>query len=211
MPAGRARRVAVHPVAHCAVAPCRDLCPQSALPFDDEAAAALAVVESRRLRYRGLHADAGCRQPGVEPLVAAVDALAAAAGRLARALGVDADLLDIGGVFGTHDVGGFGVRHTRGGAVSPPLGGLGRLLAARLEASVVRQGIPLPRLLVEPGRALVADACTTLYSVEAGSVLAVTPALAVCASPARAADHLRRLTLVAVDDGEAEVWPRDAT
>lgn len=124
----------------------------------EAAAAVLAVVESRSLCFRGLHAHIGSQILEAEPYLLAVDVLAALAGQLARALGIDTELLDIGG--------GFGITYRS--EEPPAVSLLAHLIDDRLRADCAREGIPLPRLLVEPGRAVVGGAGITLYRV--GSV-----------------------------------------
>lgn len=126
----------------------------------DAAAAALGVVESRALRFRGLHAHIGSQVLEIEPYLRSIDNLAAFAGRLARELAIDTELLDIGG--------GFGITYRD--EEPPAVSILARQITSRLRSACAAERIPVPRLLVEPGRALVGSAGITLYRV--GSVKA---------------------------------------
>jgi diaminopimelate decarboxylase len=95
----------------------------------------------------GLHAHIGSQLLELEPFRREVAELA----RLG-----DFDVWDLGG--------GLGVRYTSEQPAPPPIEEyVGTLLAAAGE-----QGIAAPgkRLLIEPGRALCANACVTLYTVE---------------------------------------------
>ena len=118
-------------------------------------AAVVAVVESRGLHFRGLHAHIGSQILDAAPYLATANTLVEFAGRLARTAGVDTDLLDLGG--------GFGVTYVDEQPLD--LASLGRLLHDRIAAAAAREGIPAPRLVVEPGRVLVGNAAVTLYSV----------------------------------------------
>ena len=70
--------------------------------------------------------------------------------------GYTAQELDLGG--------GYGVRYTDD---DPPVDIPGRLaeVAARLKKDLDRAGLPLPRISMEPGRSIVADAGMTVYTV----------------------------------------------
>lgn len=121
-------------------------------------AAVLSVVESGSLTFRGLHAHIGSQILTSEPYLRTVDRLSALAGRLARRHGIDVELLDIGG----------GVGITYRDEEPPAVGLLAQAIAARLRATCRREGIPVPGLVCEPGRAVVGGAGLTLYRV--GSV-----------------------------------------
>lgn len=60
--------------------------------------------------------------------------------------------------------GGLGIRHTND---DDPMDvtSFGRFLAQRLQEAAQERGLPLPKLLIEPGRSLVGEAGTTLYTV----------------------------------------------
>jgi len=121
------------------------------------AAAAVAVAESSALRFRGLHAHIGSQILEPEPFLAAIDRLVAFAGLLARRDGVTTEILDIGG--------GFGITYVDEDPLD--LSSSGRAMSRRLRAAAAREGIPVPCLAVEPGRAVVGGAGLTLYRVEA--------------------------------------------
>jgi len=118
-------------------------------------AAVLAVVESRSLSFRGLHAHIGSQILTAEPYLLTVDRLSALAGRLARRHGIDVELLDTGG--------GLGITYRD--EEPPAVGLLAQAIASRLRAACRREGIPVPGLVCEPGRAVVGGAGITLYRV----------------------------------------------
>jgi diaminopimelate decarboxylase len=112
-------------------------------------AAAAAIERARRsasVDLVGLHAHIGSQVFAAESFAKAVDALAAVARPLAL------PLLTLGG--------GLGVPYVEG-EDAPTLAEWGKVL----RAAVVDAGLGDVRLLVEPGRAIVADAAVTLYTV----------------------------------------------
>ena len=109
----------------------------------DAPAALERLVASPGLDLRGLHAHIGSQLMDLSPFPAAARALAS--------LG-DFEVCDIGG--------GLGVAYTAD--EHPPA--IEDWVALCVEA--VRAEMPAARLIVEPGRALVANGCVTLYSVE---------------------------------------------
>jgi len=105
------------------------------------------VRSVRGLSLVGLHAHIGSQLLELEPFRREVAELAK--------LG-DFELWDLGG--------GLGVRYTGDQPQPPPIEEyVGTLLAAAAEQGM---GAPGKRLLIEPGRALCANACVTLYTVE---------------------------------------------
>ena len=60
--------------------------------------------------------------------------------------------------------GGLGVRYTADDAPTTP-DHLARALSETVQAKVAEHGLPLPRLAVEPGRSIVGEAGTTLYTI----------------------------------------------
>ena len=128
----------------------------------DESAAASMLRENPHLRFAGLHAHIGSQIRQTQSYLAAATALAGAAERFARR-GLPVRRLVIGG--------GFGVQ-TRPEANDETLDVAAtiREVAASVAAQSRARGIPVPQVGIEPGRALVAAAGTTLYRV-----LAVKP------------------------------------
>lgn len=107
----------------------------------------------------GLHCHIGSQIFEIDPFVGAARIMTAFIAELKRDLHFDCRELNLGG--------GLGVRYTEFDPVIDYADAIARM------AVVVRQlcdenGIPLPKILLEPGRSLVAAAGTTLYTV--GSV-----------------------------------------
>jgi diaminopimelate decarboxylase len=121
--------------------------------------AALRAIENARglgLDVAGLHIHVGSQLADLTAHEETITLLAVFAARCRAELGWTPELVNAGG--------GFAVRHT----LAEPEVGLGDLARA-VEAAVARawqeQGLPPPRLVLEPGRALVGQAGVTLYRV----------------------------------------------
>lgn len=117
-----------------------------------------AAAERPSLEYKGIHVHVGSQVLRVEPFVRAAHTALELAADVKDELGVDTPLLDLGG--------GFGVAYTDE-AVPLPTETAEEVLAAVREGAAAR-GLGEPEVLVEPGRAIVANAVVTLYRV--GSV-----------------------------------------
>ncbi len=110
------------------------------------------------VEFRGLHAHVGSQLLDAATFLAEADVLLDLAVDIREHVGVGVEVLDLGG--------GFGATYTD--EVSPaPRDVAGPLLAHVREGAAAR-GLLAPEVVVEPGRALVANAALTLYRV--GSV-----------------------------------------
>jgi diaminopimelate decarboxylase len=113
------------------------------LPLDQAREAIARIRASQKLRLDGLHLHIGSQILDTEPFARAVEAVAAL------------------GAFGVYDVGGgLGVRYTRKDEAPT--------VAQYLDAITAASRAHLPsgaRLVIEPGRSLVARSCVTLYRV----------------------------------------------
>jgi diaminopimelate decarboxylase len=123
----------------------------------DEREAAAMLRANPRLHFDGLHAHAGSQIYQHEAFLANAEALLAAAERFAR-LGLETKRIVVGG--------GFGVQtrpHARGEAldVRATIGALGE----HVRNWSTRLKLRPPRLGIEPGRAIVGPAGTTLYRI----------------------------------------------
>ncbi len=107
----------------------------------------------------GLHMHIGSQLRDVAAARAAVDWIAAFAARARNELGWTMRTLDLGG--------GLGVAATPDEPEVPIAEFTGTLLA-EVERACEQEGVPLPHLILEPGRSLTARAGVTLYTV--GSV-----------------------------------------
>jgi diaminopimelate decarboxylase len=137
-----------------------------------ERATAMESVE-----LRGLHVHAGSQVRRIEPFLASVEVALDLAAEARERFGATFDLLDAGG--------GFPAAYLEDEAFPSLDAFAGAILAAVRDGAAAR-GLPVPEVLVEPGRSIVANAVLTLYEV--GSVKEI---------PARR-------TYVAVDGGMSD-------
>lgn len=114
------------------------------------------------LQIDGVHAHVGSQLLDPAPYLHTLGTLVDLVARVHAETGLVARTLDIGG--------GFGVRYVEEDPFA--LRELGLALGDRLGAAVSRLGLPLPTLVVEPGRWLVANAGVTLYRVVAEKTVA---------------------------------------
>ena len=145
------------------------------LPTD----AALRTVERARalgLDVAGLHVHVGSQLADTAAHEETIALLAAFAARCRDELGWTPTVVNAGG--------GFAVRHVSD-EPEVPLGNLAREVADAVSHSWSANGLPQPRLLLEPGRALVGQAGVTLYRV-------------------RSVKRLEDVTWVAVDGGMSD-------
>ncbi len=123
-------------------------------------AAARAVrwaLEARGLRLRGLHAHIGSQILELEPFLEAARAVVAFAAQMQEA-GLRLDELNLGG--------GLGIRYVAEQA-PPDRAVFVRTLAATVQQLLHQHRLPLPTLMLEPGRSIVGDAGVTLYTAGA--------------------------------------------
>ena len=120
-----------------------------------------AVGIAKRLanvRLTGLHCHIGSQVFEMEPFVDAIDVMMNFARQAHEATGFIMEELDIGG--------GLGIRYN---SKDDPITArdLAEAVAPALIDAASRYGLPLPSLLLEPGRSIVGEAGTTLYTVNA--------------------------------------------
>ncbi len=122
----------------------------------DAAAAVRQVLAQPGLELRGLHSHIGSQIFETSGFEVATRRVLALHARLRAELGVELPELDLGG--------GFGIAYTTQDDPAEPAA-----LAAEITAIVHREcralGIPVPRLSVEPGRAVVGPSTCTVYTV----------------------------------------------
>jgi diaminopimelate decarboxylase len=110
------------------------------------------------VRLRGIHSHIGSQVLDLAPFRLAAEALIEFAAWMARDLDLRIEELDLGG--------GLGIRYLpedRPPAIAEYVGALARVVLERARAL----HLPLPKLMVEPGRSIVGDAGLTLYTVGA--------------------------------------------
>ncbi|MDH7487299.1 MAG: diaminopimelate decarboxylase [Anaerolineae bacterium] len=115
-----------------------------------------AALASPHLELVGLHTHLGSQAFETEPFTAAVEALLAFAGEMGRKHGFRLQELSPGG--------GWGVPYHQD---DPPaqIEEYVRAVSLATVEGCVRHGLPLPRLILEPGRSIVGPAGIALYTV----------------------------------------------
>jgi diaminopimelate decarboxylase len=114
------------------------------------------VLGQPRLRLTGLHCHLGSQITAVKPYLAAVRRLVGLMARTRDLYGVVLPELDLGG--------GHGVAYRPGDPVLDPAA-LAHRVRAELIESCAGAGLPVPRLIIEPGRAIVGPAGVAVYRV----------------------------------------------
>ncbi|MFF3419698.1 diaminopimelate decarboxylase [Streptomyces sp. NPDC002698] len=114
------------------------------------------ILDQPHLELVGLHCHIGSRIASVKPYVAAVRRMVGLMARIRDQHGVALSQLDIGG--------GHAIAY-RPGEESLSVGVLAGRVRAELEDGCARAGLPVPRLTLEPGRAIVGPAGVAVYRV----------------------------------------------
>ncbi len=123
----------------------------------DTGQAARFVVRSRELRnvrLRGYHSHIGSQIFEAQPFLDQVDRLLDFAADMRTQFGFTAEVFNLGG--------GFGVRYTEEDPQVDIEGNI-RRIGEHLRKGCTAFGYPLPRILMEPGRSVAANAGLTLY------------------------------------------------
>ncbi|WP_030160176.1 diaminopimelate decarboxylase [Streptomyces sp. NRRL S-244] len=115
------------------------------------------VADSGLLELRGLHSHIGSQILGTAGFEAAAKRLVELRAKLARD-GIELPELDLGG--------GFGIAYTEHDAPTPAKA-MADILRTVVEKECAALGVPVPRLAIEPGRAIAGPAGVTLYRVGA--------------------------------------------
>jgi diaminopimelate decarboxylase len=131
---------------------------ESKFGLDIESGRAMAVAESTvdspHVSLLGVQLHIGSQLRGTEPYAVAARELLAFAAEIRDALGVEIDVLDLGG--------GFPVRYDE---AVPGTGEIVRTMAGAISEACAEHDLSSPTLYVEPGRALVGDSGTLLATV----------------------------------------------
>ncbi len=121
--------------------------------WDQAVAGALA---SPGLDLQGLHFHLGSGILEVEPYLQSIRVVLDYAADIKKRHGFETKVLSIGG--------GYGVRYTPE-AIPPTVAAFAEAVTGEIETQCQRLGLALPRLIIEPGRAIVARAGVALYRV----------------------------------------------
>ena len=126
------------------------------LPTGQAEAALRQALESPGLDVAGLHVHLGSPVFELDPYVQAVEIVMEFAARMRRQYGFELREFSPGGGFAASYV---------PGQEAPGAEDYAETVVSTLRRACERQGLPLPRLFVEPGRAIVARAAVALYTV----------------------------------------------
>ena len=118
--------------------------------------AVASVLAQPQLRFRGIHFHVGSQLTDTDAHRAAIEAAVALMASIRDKLGVECEVLNIGG--------GLGVRYVEG-APTLSMDGFAESIVTALRDSLNRHGLRGPVLAQEPGRSIVGEAGTTLYTV----------------------------------------------
>ncbi len=121
------------------------------------------ILESENVKLLGFHCHIGSQIFESEPFIEAGEMMFEFLADVKTALGFTAEMLNLGG--------GFGVRYTEKDPeidYAEKIREIGEVLNIQCE----KLGLEMPKVMMEPGRSLVADAGMTLYTV--GSVKEIT-------------------------------------
>jgi diaminopimelate decarboxylase len=125
------------------------------------------VLATPTLRFDGIHCHIGSQLLDVEAHEGAVDAMIGLMTQIHRQTGVLCNIVNIGG--------GLGVRY-KSDHRPPSYETFAEVVTSRLKSALDAAGLPYPTLQQEPGRALVGEAGTTLYTVGAIKTVPITEA-----------------------------------
>ncbi|MEU7500246.1 diaminopimelate decarboxylase [Streptomyces griseofuscus] len=114
------------------------------------------ILDQPNLELTGLHCHLGSQITGVKPYLTAVRRMVGLMARLYGQYGVVLPELDLGG--------GHGIAY-RPGEQALDLTSLARKVRAELADACASAGLPVPRLIIEPGRAIAGPAGIALYRV----------------------------------------------
>jgi diaminopimelate decarboxylase len=116
------------------------------------------TLDTPGVRLRGLHCHIGSQVMDLEPFILAAEAMMGFAAWMAREHQAPVDELDLGG--------GLGIRYVPGDE-PPSIEAYVQAVAGVVRRRAEEHRLPLPLLMVEPGRSIVGDAGATLYTVGA--------------------------------------------
>jgi diaminopimelate decarboxylase len=128
------------------------------VPMAQGEEALTAILAMPQLRLRGLHCHIGSQIAEFEPFQKALDILLGFAAGMKSKHGFEMQELSIGG--------GFAVQYELDSPV-PPIADYAEAMTATLIKGCKKLGLAPPRLIVEPGRAIVARSGVALYTVGA--------------------------------------------
>jgi diaminopimelate decarboxylase len=116
------------------------------------------ALSAANLNLLGLHFHLGSPVPAIQPYELAIELVLGFAQEVGRKFGFNLSEFDIGG--------GFAVPYTLDYKV-PTIAGYAKAVTGKLNGLISELGLSRPRLIIEPGRAIVGQAGVVLYKVGA--------------------------------------------
>ncbi|GFN23432.1 diaminopimelate decarboxylase [Thermanaeromonas sp. C210] len=150
------------------------------LPNGQAIAAVKKVKEMPGLEYKGLHCHIGSQIFDVEPYRHAAEVMMAFIEEIRNTTGLITEELDLGG--------GFGIVYVEGDN-PPPIEAYAEAIMAGVCGEAERRGLKVPKVIVEPGRAIVGTAGSTAYTV--GSIKEIPGVRKYVAVDGGMADNIR--------------------
>jgi diaminopimelate decarboxylase len=132
------------------------LIPRAGHDTSDAQDAVAAALGASNIRLLGLHSHIGSQIFGTEGFAEAAKRVIGFLGRIRDAHGVELDEIDLGG--------GYGIAYTQADTPMTPED-LAVGLAQAVSRACEQEGLKVPRVSIEPGRAIAGTAGVTLYSV----------------------------------------------
>lgn len=126
------------------------------IPLQEVGSLVQMALRAGSIDLIGLHAHIGSQAQDIEPYLENVEILAQLALKLKQSASYTLSCLDVGG--------GLGIKYSDNDS---PIGAFdwSRLVSKQVKESFQKRELPLPKLLVEPGRSIIGTAGVTLYRV----------------------------------------------
>lgn len=118
--------------------------------------AVMLAKESKNLSLRGVHCHIGSQLFDLTPFVDAAFVMVGFMRRILDETGIKIDNLDLGGGPGVH----YLEEHD-----PPSIDDFARMIGTAVLSAISEAGFEKPKLIIEPGRSIVGEAGTTLYTV----------------------------------------------
>ena len=116
------------------------------------------VFSKKHLIYTGLHCHIGSQIFDLSPYILAIREMVKLIKQIKNLWGIDTPNLNLGG--------GLGVKYIESD-LPPSIEYFVNLIVDNLEREITKNNLTMPRILVEPGRSIVAEASITLYTIGA--------------------------------------------
>ena len=116
------------------------------------------VLSKEHINYNGLHCHLGSQIFDLSPYVLALGEMVKLMRKIKSLWGIDSPNLDLGG--------GLGVKYLESDT-PPSIEYFVNLIVDTLEKEIRKNDIPMPKILIEPGRSIIGEAGITIYTIGA--------------------------------------------